>query len=315
MRQYALRRMSYLPLVIIVVSGITFFTLRLPWATDPVIALSTQNTTKDQEQAIREDLGLDQPVAQQFASWLGEVARGDLGRTFRSKQPVWEEVQRRMPVNLEILVLAVFFSGLFGVSFGVLGAVQQNRWPDYGIRIFAVFGQSVPGFFLLILLIVLPSIWWNYSPPVGGHVSLFEHPGTNLRLYVPPTLLLSVGGAAGLMRVTRSTLLEVYRQDYMRTARAKGLDGRSVLSHALRNSLIPIVTILGGEVTALFFGALILEQIFSLNGLGQFLYISALTSDFPVVQFLVLYTAVIVMSMNLLVDLSYALLDPRVKYA
>jgi peptide/nickel transport system permease protein len=254
-------------------------------------------------------------MIQQFAIWMGEVARGDLGETFRSNQPVWEEIKRRLPVNIEILVLSVAFSTVFGIAFGVITAVKQNSVVDYGFRVFAVFGQSIPDFFLLILLIVLPSIWWNYSPPVGGHISFFESPWENLRLYIPPTLLLGVGGAATMMRLTRSTLLEVFRQDYMRTARAKGLAGRNVvLDHGLRNSLIPIVTLIGGHVTALFFGSLILEQIFSINGLGQFFLVSSITADFPVIQFLVLYTALLVMLMNLAVDLSYALIDPRVKY-
>lgn len=315
MRQYALRRLAYLPLIMVVVSLVTFFTLRLPWATDPVLQYVNQNTTLEQEQEIRRELGLDKPMLQQFAIWMGQVARGDMGETFRSNQPVWEEIKRRLPVNLEILVLSVFFSTLFGVAFGVITAVKQNSPVDYGFRVFAVFGQSIPDFFLLILLIVLPSIWWNYSPPVGGHVSFLDDPWENLRLYVPPTLLLGVGGAAAMMRLTRSTLLEVFRQDYMRTARAKGLGGRAVvLDHGLRNSLIPIVTLIGGQVTALFFGSLILEQIFSINGLGQFFLVSSITADFPVIQFLVLYTALIVMLMNLAVDLSYALIDPRVKY-
>ncbi|MCC7089029.1 MAG: ABC transporter permease [Chloroflexi bacterium] len=315
MRQYALRRLAYLPLIMLVVSLVTFFTLRLPWATDPVLQYVNQNTTVEQEQEIRRELGLDKPMLQQFAIWMGEVARGDLGETFRSNQPVWQEIRRRLPVNIEILVLSVLFSTVFGVSFGVITAVKQNSVVDYGFRVFAVFGQSIPDFFLLILLIVLPSIWWNYSPPVGGHISFFEDPWENLRLYVPPTLLLGIGGAAAMMRLTRSTLLEVFRQDYMRTARAKGLAGRNVvLDHGLRNSLIPIVTLIGGHVTALFFGSLILEQIFSINGLGQFFLVSSITADFPVIQFLVLYTALLVMLMNLAVDLSYALIDPRVKY-
>ncbi|NJD63655.1 MAG: ABC transporter permease [Chloroflexi bacterium] len=315
MRQYALRRLAYLPLIMLVVSLVTFFTLRLPWATDPVLQYVNQNTTVEQEQEIRRELGLDKPMLQQFAIWMGEVARGDLGETFRSNQPVWQEIRRRLPVNIEILVLSVLFSTVFGVSFGVITAVKQNSVVDYGFRVFAVFGQSIPDFFLLILLIVLPSIWWNYSPPVGGHISCFEDPWENLRLYVPPTLLLGIGGAAAMMRLPRSTLLEVFRQDYMRTARAKGLAGRNVvLDHGLRNSLIPIVTLIGGHVTALFFGSLILEQIFSINGLGQFFLVSSITADFPVIQFLVLYTALLVMLMNLAVDLSYALIDPRVKY-
>lgn len=315
MRQYALRRLAYLPLIMLVVSLVTFFTLRLPWATDPVLQYVNQTTTVEQEEEIRRELGLDKPMLQQFAIWMGEVVRGDLGETFRSNQPVWKEIERRLPVNIEILVLSVAFSTLFGVAFGVITAVKQDSAVDYGFRVFAVFGQSIPDFFLLILLIVLPSIWWNYSPPVGGHISFFDDPWQNLRLYIPPTLLLGVGGAAAMMRLTRSTLLEVFRQDYMRTARAKGLAGRHVvLDHGLRNSLIPIVTLIGGQVTALFFGSLILEQIFSINGLGQFFLVSSITADFPVIQFLVLYTALIVMLMNLAVDLSYALIDPRVKY-
>ncbi len=315
MRRYALRRLAYLPVIIAAVSFITFFTLRLPWANDPVTLLSSQTTTVEQQQAIREELGLDASVPRQFINWLGDLARGDLGKTFRGNQPVWPEVQRRMPVTLEIMLLALTFSTAIGVSVGVLSAVKQNTAVDYIARFFAIFGQSIPEFFLLILLIVLPSIWWNYSPPVGGHISIFSDPGENLRLYLPPAILLGLAGASGMMRLTRSTLLEVFRQDYVRTAYAKGLHQRSVIvGHALRNSLIPLVTLLGAQFAALFFGSLIFEQIFSINGIGQFFFVSVYASDFPVVQFLVLYTAVIVVTINLLVDLSYAIIDPRVKY-
>ncbi len=315
MRQYILRRLAYVPLIMVVVSVLAFFTLRMPWAIDPVTLYVNQNTTLEQEEQIRRELGLDKPPIQQFFIWLGQVARGDLGETFRSRQPVWEEIVRRFPVNLQILVMSIFFSTLFGVSFGVISAVRQNTITDYFFRLLAVFGQSIPDFFLLILLIVLPSIWWNYSPPVGGHIPITRDPLENLRLYLPPTLLLGVGGAAAMMRLTRSSLLEVFRQDYIRTARAKGLPGRAVvLQHGLRNALIPIITLIGSQITALFFGSLILEQVFSINGLGQFFLVSSVTGDFPVIQTLVLYTAIVVMGMNLLVDISYALIDPRVKY-
>ena len=314
MRQYAMRRLAYVPLIVFVVSILTFFTLRLPFAIDPALLYINQNTTLEQEQQIRKDLGIDKPVFEQFVVWIGDVVRGDLGVTFRSRQPVWDEIQRRLPVNIQILVMSIFFSTLFGVSFGVITAVKQNSPTDYGFRIFAVFGQSIPDFFLLILLIVLPSIWWNYAPPAGGHVSIFEDPWRNLRLYVPPTLLLGVGSAAAMMRLCRSTLLEVFRQDYMRTARAKGLAGRQVvLAHGLRNAMIPVVTLIGAQIATLFFGSLILEQIFSINGLGQFFLASSISNDYPVIQFLVLYTAIVVMGINLIVDLSYVI-DPRVKY-
>jgi peptide/nickel transport system permease protein len=312
---YALRRLAYLPVILISVSVITFIALRLPWSQDPVTLLSNQQTTVAQQQAIRHELGLDKPIARQFLDWLSAVVRGDLGKTYHGRQPVAQQIKVRLPVTVEILILSVVFSTCFGVLFGIITAVSQNSWIDYAFRVFAVFGQSIPHFFLLILLIVLPSVWWNYSPPVGGQVSFFSHPWENLRLYVPPTLLLAVAGAAFLMRVTRSTLLDIFRQDYMRTARAKGLPGRVViLRHGLRNAIIPIVTITGGLVTELLFGALILEQIFSLNGLGQFLYNSLLTADFPVIQFLVIYAAFIIVTMNLFIDLSYAVFDPTVRY-
>ncbi|MEX2081491.1 MAG: ABC transporter permease [Dehalococcoidia bacterium] len=315
MRQYALRRLAYLPIIAVAVSMLTFGVLRSPWSQDPVIVMAGMDATPEQQQAIREELGLDDPIPVQFLSWIGNLARGDLGETFRGRQPVSEQVRVRIPATAEILFLSVFFSAVFGIGWGVIAAVRQNSGADYTVRTFAVFGQSIPDFFLLVLLVVLPSIWWNYSSPVGRQPGFFEDPLQNLRLYVPPTLLLAVGGSSAMVRVTRSTLLEVLRQDYMRTARAKGLATPAVIwQHAFRNALIPIVTLLGGQIVVFFFGALILEQVFSINGLGQFFYTSVLFGDFPVVQFLVLYTALIVVTINLIVDLSYALIDPRVKY-
>lgn len=315
MRQYTLRRLMYLPVIIAVVSVLTFFTLRLPVSRDPVLLLSGQNTTVEQQEEIRKDLGLDKPVLQQFGIWAGQVLRGDLGETYRSNQPVWPEVKRRLPVTFEVLMLTLTFGTVLGVTLGVLSAVKQNSMLDYVSRVSAVFGQSIPDFFLLILLIVLPSMWWNYAPPVGGHISIFDDPWNNIRLYVPPALLLGVSGAASMMRLTRSTMLEVMRQDYIRTAQAKGLaQQRVILSHAMRNSLIPIITLIGSQVAILFFGSLIFEQIFSIQGVGQFFFQSVSTLDFPVIQFLVLYSAIVIVTLNLLVDLSYALIDPRVRY-
>jgi peptide/nickel transport system permease protein len=319
MQRYVLRRLAYLPLIVVAVSAITFFALRAPWARDPIVAMTGQNATNDaalqEEQRLRESLNLDEPVLEQFGIWLGQIVRGDLGTTYRGRQPVAHEVWERLPATVEILVLSIAFSSVLGVTFGVISAARQDTPIDYFVRFFAVFGQSIPDFFLLTLLIVLPSLWWNYSPPIGGHVDFFDHPLENLRLYLPPTLVLAVGGSAAVMRVTRSTMLEVLRQDYIRTAEAKGLGRRTVLlRHGFRNALVPIITILGSYLTVLFFGALILELLFSINGLGQFFFTSVLLSDFPVVQFLVLYTAVVIVVLNLLIDLSYAFIDPRVQY-
>jgi peptide/nickel transport system permease protein len=314
LRQYALRRLIYLPLIALAVSAITFFVLRLPFALDPVAEHSTQATTVEQSAAIKHEFGLDKPMAEQYVTWMKNIVTGHLGVTYNGRQSVAAQIKQRVPVTAEILILSVLFGTFFGVTFGIISAVKQDTMTDYICRVFAVFGQSIPEFFLLILLIVLPSIWWKYSAPVGSH-SLLGDPKENLRLFIPPTLVLGIGGAAGLMRITRSTLLEVFRQDYIRTARAKGLRRSSVvLTHAMRNSLIPIVTIVGGQIAALFFGTVILEQIFSIQGIGQFFFNSVLTADLPVVEFLVLYTSLIVILLNLAVDLSYALIDPRVKY-
>lgn len=305
----------YLPVIAIGVSALTFFMLRSPWSQDPVILMLGPDASVEQTQAVREDLGLDKPLVEQYLSWLTDVSTGNFGTTFRGRQPVGEQVVDRLPVTLEILFLSTFLTTVIGVSLGVITATHQNTAVDYCCRVFAVFGQSIPHFFLLVLLIVLPSLWWNYVPPIGGHVSLLEHPFDNLRLYLPPTVVLAVGGSSGLMRLVRSTMLEELRQDYMRTALAKGLPGRAlILRHALRNCMVPIVTFIGTEITVLFFGSLILEQVFSINGIGQFFFTSVSQFDFPVVQFLVLYSAFFVMTINLLVDLSYAAIDPRVRY-
>lgn len=316
MRRYIMRRLLALPIIVAVISTVTFMVLRSPWTGDPAILMAGQNAPPGEIERLRHSMGLDQPILVQFLDWVGNFLRGDFGKTFRGGQPVWPEVWKRFPITAEIVVLAVAWGALLGVAFGVITAVRHDSWVDYALRLFAVFGQSVPSFFLLVLLIVLPSLWFNYSPPVGGARSLLTDPAQNLRLLLPPSLLLGLTSAAGLMRLVRSTMLDVLGQDYVRTARSKGLNEQVVvLQHALRNALVPIVTVIGAEIAGLFFGALILEQIFSVNGLGQFFYNSVLSSDFPVVQFLVVYTAVIVVLINLAVDLSYALIDPRIKYS
>ncbi len=315
MRRYALRRLAYMPVIVVIVSALTFVVLRLPFARDPIPLMLGIDSTPAQRQALRHDLGLDRPIPEQYATWVKEMATGNLGTTFRGNQDVWREVKRRLPVTLEVMLLALSFSTLIGVSVGVTSAIRQNTILDYLARFMAVFGQSIPEFFLLVLLIVLPSMWWNYSPPVGGHISIFKDPLENLRLYVPPAILLGFGHAAVMMRLTRSTMLEVFRQDYVRTARAKGLqESRVIVAHSLRNALVPLVTLFGAQVGALFFGSLIFEQIFSIQGVGQFFFVSIQASDMPVIQFLSLYTAIVVISVNLLVDLSYSLIDPRVAY-
>lgn len=316
MRQYALRRLSYLPLILFMVSALTFFLLRSPWGSnDPAILMLGQGATPQEFEDLRVELGLRDPFLVQYRDYMIGIFTFDFGNTFRGDQPVVQEVTRRLPATVQLGAMTLLWSTLAGVTMGVVAAVKRATPTDHSLRVLAVFGQSIPDFFLLVMLIVLPSLWWNYVPPIGGHVSIFEDPLRNLRLYVPPTFVLGLSGAALMMRLTRSTMLEVLRQDYVRTARAKGLvERRVVIGHGFRNAMIPIITLLGAYIPVLFLGTAIAERVFSINGLGQFFLTSALARDFPVMQFLVFYVAVLVVLLNLLIDLSYAVIDPRVKY-
>ena len=221
-----------------------------------------------------------------------------------------------LPITLELMVLTMIFTIIIGIPFGVVSAVLRNTPADYFVRTISVLGLAVPGFWVATLVLVLPSEWWGYAPVLGRKVAITSDPIGNLKQTVPAAAVLAVGSAAGVMRLARSSLLEVMRQDYMRTARAKGLRERSVvISHGLKNSMIPVITVLGLQVSGLLGGAIIVEQIFNLPGLGQFTFVSLFNKDFDVVQTMTLYAGVTVVIMNLVVDVSYAWLDPRIRYS
>ena len=314
MWRYTIRRLSFLPLIMGLVSIITFVLLRvLPG--DPAVIMAGQNARPEDIQAIRDYLGLDRSIPVQYLDWMGDTFHGDFGKTYFGRRDIFDEVVRRFPASAEIILLSLGISLAVGVPFGIISAVMRNSSVDYSVRLFAVLGQSIPEFFLLILLIIIPSILFSYAPPSGGYVSPIEDPWRNIRIFVPPALILGLGGAAGIMRLVRATMLEVLRSDYVRTARAKGLQGRNIiLNHAFRNTLAPLVTVMGIAFTAIFSGSVIAEKVMSIDGLGYFFFTSTLARDFPVVQFLVLYTATVVVLTNLVVDLSYAWIDPRIRY-
>jgi peptide/nickel transport system permease protein len=309
-----LRRLAFLPVILVVVSIITFVLLRvLPG--DPAVVMCGMNGTEECRDQIHEELGLNDPIPQQFFEWASGILQGDFGETYFGGRDIREEVVRRFPASAELIILSLVISVFLGVAFGIISAVRRNSPVDYSVRVFAVFGQSIPEFFLLILLIIIPSILWNYAAPSGGYVSFFDDPWRNVQVYVPPALILGIGGAAGIMRLQRTTMLEVLRSDFVRTARAKGLAPNTVIvGHAFRNTLAPLVTVIGAAFTAIFGGSVIAEQVMSIDGLGVFFLQAVTQRDFPVVQFLVLYTATVVVIVNLIVDLSYAWIDPRVQY-
>ena len=317
MWRYTIRRLAFLPVIMLAVSIITFLLLRVLPGQDPAVLMAGQNARPEDVERIHEILGLDRPIAVQYIDWMTDVLRGDPGTTYQSngQRTILDEVKRRLPHSAELVLISLCISFVMGVSFGVISAMKRNSAIDYVVRLFAVLGQSVPDFFLLLLLIVIPWTLWNYAPPIGGSKAIWTDPMHNIRMYGPPALILGIGGAASIMRLQRTTMLEVLRSDYVRTARAKGLSTWGVIArHAFRNTLTPLVTVLGTSFTLVFAGSVVAESVMGIDGVGIFFVESAIRRDFPVIQFLVLYTAVVVVLANLIVDLSYAYIDPRVKY-
>lgn len=315
MTRYALRRLAWLPIILFGVSAIVFFLLRGLPGQDPAAAIAGQGATDEQLERIREEWHLDDPVLVQYGRWLGDLVRGDFGTEFRSEKPIKDEFVRRFPPSFQIILMSLFFGTVFGIGFGILSAMYRNSPIDYSVRFGAVGLSSIPEYFLLTLLIILPAAWWQYSMPIGGYKPLWEDPSHNLRLFLPPAILIGLAGSAGLMRLTRTTMLEVLRSDYIRTANAKGLRKHTViLSHGLRNAGTPIITAVGTAFIAVFGGSIIVERVLSIQGLGEWFFTAAFIRDLPVVQFLTIYTAFIVVLVNLVVDLSYGFIDPRVRY-
>jgi peptide/nickel transport system permease protein len=314
MRAYIVRRLLLSAVVLALISVGVFWLLRLGPGDIAQVALG-QGASQEQVGAMREHLGLNEPIYQQYFRWMGQVFRADLGESAISGTPVASELTSRLPVTAELLIITLLVTVAIGIPAGVVSALYRNSPIDYTVRVAATIGLSVPVFWVATLVILLPNQWWGYSPPLGRTVGFFDDPLGNLRQFVPPAVILGTAAASGIMRLTRSALLEVLRQDYIRTARSKGLRERMVIwRHALRNSLVPVVTVLGLQVAALLGGAIIVEQIFTLRGLGNYMYQSIVIEDFAVVQTMALYVALAVVLMNLVVDITYAWLNPRIRY-
>ncbi len=314
MRTYALRRLLLMVPVIIFVTIAVASLMRLVPGDPATLALGQQATEADR-QRFNEAYHLDDPLPVQYLRWWSDVFQGNLGASVVQRTDVTDELANRLPSTLELLVLSMILTVLIGIPLGVISAVRQNSLLDYVIRFTSIAGISVPSFWLGTLLLLLPSIWWGYLPPLTK-VSIFDDPIANLQQYITPAFTLAVGGSAGIMRLTRSSVLEIMRNDYIRTARAKGLKERLViLRHVLQNALIPVVTVLGLQFAGLVGGAVIIETIFNLPGVGLFFINSIFARDYPVIQGLVLFLTVVFLFINLAVDLSYGFLDPRIRYA
>jgi peptide/nickel transport system permease protein len=264
---------------------------------------------------IRRKLGIDQNYIEQWSEWMWNALRGDLGKSIVGSETVRDELERRIPVSFELGLLAMIFGALIAIPVGVISAVKQDTWVDYSTRSFAIGALALPSFFLATLVIAFAIAWFGYSFPIF-YKEFWDDPATNLEMVLVPALILGASLAGTLMRLTRAQMLEVLRQDYIRTARAKGLVARRVIiTHAVRNAMLPVVTILGLQVPVLIGGSLVLEAIFGIPGIAQYLYFSLLNRDFPAIIGVNMVIATLIVVTNLVVDVMYAYLDPRVQFA
>lgn len=315
MAQYLAKRFLASLLVLFLISILVFIAVRAIPGDVCKIVLNTQDVDQQQCDAVREELGLDQPVAKQYVTYMGGVLTGDWGQALISKRAVWGEIKTRIPLTVELTLLSTGFALLLALPIGIISAVKQDSITDYVLRILSIGWLSLPSFWVGTMLIVFPAKWWGYAPPVG-YVDIWEDPLKNLEQLYLPAFSLGLALSASLARVTRSAMLEVLRQDYIRTARAKGLRDRVVvIKHGLKNAMIPVVTLFGLQVGVLFGGTVVLEGIFSLPGLGFLTFQAVTVKDYTQVQGVVLFFAAVLVSINLLVDVSYAWFDPRIRYA
>ncbi len=313
MYTYIMRRILMLFPVLFGVSIFIFVVMRVVPGDVAQTILGTDATPAALEQ-LRQDFGLNLPLYEQYLNWIGGVLTGDFGESMRTGQEVLPDILNRFKITFELTFLSALISWIIAIPLGIIAAMKRNSNVDFGVRIISLLGVSIPNFALATVLILVLSLTFSYSTPVG-YVGFFEDPTRNLEIMVIPAIVLGTAMAGAVMRMTRSSILEILRQDFIRTIRAKGAKERVVIfQHALRNAMIPILTIIGLQIGTLLGGTVIIEQIFSLPGLGQLVLTGITQRDFMVVQGAVLFIAFVFVMINLLVDILYSYLDPRISY-
>jgi peptide/nickel transport system permease protein len=313
MTQYLVRRVLAIVPVLFGISILVFLLVHLIPGDVAQILLGT-SATDQQIETLRRTFGLDRPLPLQYVDWLSHIVRGDFGVSFRTNRPVLPDLVSRFGVTLQLTIVSMVIALVVAIPLGVISAANRGRTSDSVSRVVALLGLSIPNFWLGTLLILFVSLVLHWLPPVG-FVSLLDNPWLGIQTLILPALALGTAVAAFIMRMVRSSLLEVLRQDYVRTAYAKGLPDRTVLyRHALKNAFIPVLTVIGVQIGYLLGGAVIIESIFSLPGMGRFLLDSISNRDYSIVQGGVLFIALIFCLVNLSVDLVYAWIDPRIRY-
>lgn len=324
MREYIIKRLLQMIPTILVITLVVFAMMQaIPG--DPIIALLGDAYDEEDAEVLRQEYGLDKPIVVQYVVWLGKLVRGDWGESILSGRSVLHDVWIRLPITVELIVLAMGVALLIAVPAGIIAAVRQNTWGDYTAMTTALVGISVPDFFLGVLLLMafsiglqgfLPSSGWVYLPGTCTSIVCEESVWGNLRHVIMPAIALGVGRAAILTRLLRTSMLEIIRMEYVTTARAKGLTERFViLKHALKNALIPTVTIMGLQVSFLISGAIVVETLFAIPGLGTYGINAIIARDYQQVQGFVLLVAFSFVIGNFLIDLTYSFLDPRIRYS
>lgn len=315
MAKYTVKRILLLIPTLLLVCIIVFALLRVVpgSAVDYMIyQFQTAGVTVDQAQ-VEHMLGMDKPAITQFFDWFIGIFHGDLGQSLFQTESVWSIISRQLPVTLELGILTLIFSNLISIPLGIYCAARQDSVADYIIRIISVLLLSIPVFWIATMVLVYPAKWWGYAPPIS-YVSFFTDPVENMKMFLVPALLGAFTQAGMQLRTIRTMTLETMRQDYIRTCWAKGVGEKRILFvHALRNSMIPIITMIGGAVAGLVGGSVILESMFNMPGIGAQVVAALDARDYPLVQGCVLVFSIFVMVVNLLVDLTYKWIDPRVE--
>ena len=313
MGSYVARRLGATVLVLFLVTLISFSIMHMVPG-DPAVVMAGVGASADQVQRIREQFGLDAPFLVRLGRWYAGLLRGDLGQSILLGRSVAQAIAERLPATLALAAFAFGLTAVLGVVLGTIAAVRQHTWVDQAVMTIAVVGVSLPGFWLGLILIILFSVMLDWLP-AGGYVPFAQSPSAWLRALVLPGASLALLQIGLLARITRSTVAETLRQDYVRTARAKGLPAWGVVGrHALGNATIPIMTVLGISVSLLLSGSVVVETVFSIPGLGRLMATAILARDYPVIQGGLLITALMFVGINLAVDLLYAWLDPRIRY-
>ncbi len=320
MRNYIIGRIILnIPVIFLVITLVFLASHAMPdWATRRVAQGMQGSFSYEQAlEQVRKDLGLDKPLWEQYVRYVGDVLRGDLGDSFLTRRPVLTELKDRLPPSIELGILDLLIALAVSIPIGILSAIRQDTWIDYLLRFFAILWLAIPSFYLAILLLIISFKWVGWTPPLTttAYRGFFDDPVSNLQMMALPAIAGGIATGASIMRLLRSQMLEVLRQDYVRTAWAKGLRERTVvMRHALKNALIPVITVAALTIGTLLSGNVILETVFSIPGIGLFAVTSIQQNDFPVAQGIVLLVAVALVFTNLAVDLAYAWLDPRIRY-